>query len=119
MKQGSIAQTQWDQQQATYLSALATLNSLDQAAAATLARLNGNPELPVENFPDVMKARAALAEAQRQLDHTVVRAPFDGIVTAVSSLQPGTLIISAMSAFSTTSAVGSRLRPQSCGSTRT
>jgi membrane fusion protein, multidrug efflux system len=105
-KQGSIAQTQWDQQQATYLSALATLNSLDQAAAATLARLSGNPELPVENFPDVMKARATVAEAQRQLDHTVVRAPFAGIVTAVSSLQPGTLIISAMSAFSTTSAVG-------------
>ncbi len=106
VKQGSIAQTQWDQQQATYLSALATLNSLDQAAAATLARLNGNPELPVGEFPDVMKARAAVAEAQRQLDHTVVRAPFDGVVTAVSSLQPGTLIISAMSAFSTTSAVG-------------
>jgi membrane fusion protein (multidrug efflux system) len=106
VKQGSIAQTQWDQQQATYLSSLATLNSLDQAAAATLARLNGNPELPVGNFPDVMKARAAVAEAQRQLDHTVVRAPFEGIVTAVGSLQPGTLIISAMSAFSTTSAVG-------------
>lgn len=105
-KQGSIAQTQWDQQQATYLSALATLNSLDQAAAATLARLNGNPELPVENFPDVMKARATVAEAQRQLDHTVVRAPFAGNVTSVSSLQPGTLIISAMSAFSTSGAVG-------------
>jgi len=106
LKQKSIARTQWDQQQATYLSALATLNSLEQAAAATLARLNGNPELPVNAFPDVMKARATVAEATRQLDHTVVRAPFDGIVTAVSSLQPGTLIISAMSAFSTTSAVG-------------
>ncbi|HTO57528.1 MAG TPA: HlyD family secretion protein [Pseudomonadales bacterium] len=106
LKQKSIARTQWDQQQATYLSALATLNSLEQAAVATLARLNGNPDLPVDAFPDVMKARATLAEAQRQLDHTVVRAPFDGIVTAVSSLQPGTLIISAMSAFSTTSAVG-------------
>lgn len=106
VKQGSIARTQWDQQQATYLSAAATVNSLNQAANATLARLNGNPDLPVESFPDVMKAHAAVAEAQRQLDHTVVRAPFDGIVTAVSSLQPGTLIISAMSAFSTTSAVG-------------
>ncbi len=104
--QGSIARTQWDQQQAMYLSAAATVNSLNQAADATLARLNGNPDLPVESFPDVMKARAAVAEAQRQLDHTVVRAPFDGIVTAVSSLQPGTLVISAMSAFSTTSAVG-------------
>ncbi len=106
VKQGSAAQTQVDQQQATYLSALATLNSLQQGAAATLARLDGNPNLPVAQFPDVMKARAALAEAQRQLDHTVVRAPFAGIVAKVSSLQPGTLIISAMSAFSTTSAVG-------------
>jgi membrane fusion protein (multidrug efflux system) len=106
VNQGSLARTQWDQQEAAYLSALATLNSLNEAAAVTLARLNGNPDLPVERFPDVMKARAVLAEAQRQLDHTWVRAPFDGIVTAVSSLQPGTLIVSAMSAFSTTSAVG-------------
>jgi membrane fusion protein, multidrug efflux system len=45
-------------------------------------------------------------EAQRQLDHAVVRAPFDGIVTEVDSLQPGTLVISALSAFTTTSAVG-------------
>ncbi len=106
VQQGSLSRTQWDQQQATYLSALATLNSLEQGAAATLARLDGDPDLPVESFPDVMKARAAVAEAQRQLDHTVVRAPFGGIVAKVSSLQPGTLIISAMSAFSTTSAVG-------------
>src|SRR6185295_20302892 len=56
--------------------------------------------------PAYQKARAAVDEAQRQLDHAVVRAPFDGIVTAVDSLQPGTLVISAMSAFSTTSAVG-------------
>jgi len=106
VEQGSLARTQFDQQEATYLSALATLNSLNEAAAATLARLNGIPDLPVERSPDVMKARAVLAEAKRQLDHTVVRAPFDGVVTAVSSLQPGTLIVSAMSAFSTTSAVG-------------
>ena len=45
-------------------------------------------------------------EAQRQLDHTVVRAPFAGTVGEVDSLQPGTLVISAMSAFTTTSAVG-------------
>jgi membrane fusion protein (multidrug efflux system) len=45
-------------------------------------------------------------EMQRQLDHAVVRAPFDGIVSEVDSLQPGTLVISAMSAFTTTSAVG-------------
>ena len=36
----------------------------------------------------------------------MVRAPFNGIVAEVDSLQPGMLIISAMSAFTTTSAVG-------------
>jgi membrane fusion protein (multidrug efflux system) len=36
----------------------------------------------------------------------VVRAPFDGTVSEVDALQPGTLVISAMSAFTTTSAVG-------------
>ena len=103
---GAIANTLIDQQRATYLSALATLDSLRQGVAADLARLGGNPDLPVEQFPDEMKARAAVDEARRQIDHTVVRAPFDGIVAAVSSLQPGALIISAMSGFSTTSAVG-------------
>ena len=103
---GAIARTLIDQQRATYLSSLATLDSLRQSAAADLARLGGNPNLSVAQFPDDMKARAALQEAQRQIEHTVVRAPFDGVVTAVGSLQPGALIISAMSAFSTTSAVG-------------
>ena len=103
---GAIARTLIDQQRATYLSAVATLDSLRQSASADLARLSGNPDLPVEQFPDEMKARAAVHEAKRQIEHTVVRAPFDGIVTAVGSLQPGALIISAMSGFSTTSAVG-------------
>jgi membrane fusion protein (multidrug efflux system) len=105
-ERGAIARTLIDQQRATYLSAVATLDSLRQSAAADLARLGGNPDLPTAGFPDEMKARAAIDEAKRQIDHTIVRAPFDGIVTAVGSLQPGTLIISAMSAFSTTSAVG-------------
>ena len=104
--QNAIARTLIDQQQATYLSAVATLSSLRQAAVADLAKLNGKVNLPVEHFPDYQRASAAVAEAQRQLDHTIVRAPFDGVVAAVSSLQPGTLVISAMSAFSTTSAVG-------------
>jgi membrane fusion protein, multidrug efflux system len=103
---GAIASTLIDEQRATYLSALATLDSLRQSVAADLARLGGDPDLPIEQFPDHMKARAAVHEAKRQIEHTVVRAPFDGIVAAVSSLQPGALIISAMSGFSTTSAVG-------------
>lgn len=105
-KQNAIAPTLVDQARATYLTAQATLISLQQTAATDLAKLNGNPNLPPEQTPAYLKAKAAVDEAQRQLDHAVVRAPFGGIVGEVDSLQPGTLVISAMSAFTTTSAVG-------------
>ena len=105
-KQNAIAAMQVDTQHAAVLSAQATLASLQQAAATQLAKLNGNPNLPAAQTPAYLKAKAAVDEAQRQLDHTVVRAPFDGTVGEVDSLQPGTLVISAMSAFTTTSAVG-------------
>jgi membrane fusion protein (multidrug efflux system) len=105
-KQNAIAAMQVDTQRAAVLSAQATLASLQQTAATQLAKLNGNPNLPAEQTPSYLKAKAAVDEAQRQLDHTTVRAPFDGTVGEVDSLQPGTLVISAMSAFTTTSAVG-------------
>ena len=105
-KQNAIAAMQVDAQRAAVLSAQATLASLQQTAATQLAKLNGNPNLPAEQTPAYLKAKAAVDEAQRQLDHAVVRAPFDGTVGEVDSLQPGTLVISAMSAFTTTSAVG-------------
>ncbi len=105
-KQNAIAAMQVDTQRAAVLSAQATLASLQQTAATQLAKLNGNPNLPAEQTPDYQKAKAAVDEAQRQLDHATVRAPFDGTVGEVDSLQPGTLVISAMSAFTTTSAVG-------------
>jgi membrane fusion protein, multidrug efflux system len=105
-KQNAIAAMQVDTQHAAVLSAQATLASLRQNAATQLAKLNGNPGLPAEQTPAYLKAKAAVDEAQRQLDHTIVHAPFSGTVGEVDALQPGTLVISAMSAFTTTSAVG-------------
>src|SRR5579872_2769889 len=105
-RQNAIAPTNVDQARGALLSSQATMVSLQQTAATQLAKLNGNPNLPAEQTPAYLKAKAAVDEAQRQLDHTVVHAPFDGIVGEVDSLQPGTLVISAMSAFTTTSAVG-------------
>ncbi|MEI9993461.1 MAG: HlyD family secretion protein [Rhizomicrobium sp.] len=105
-RQNAIAGTQVDQARGTLVSAQATLVSLQQQARQTLAQLNGNPDISATQTPAYKRALATVAEAQRQLDHTVVRAPFDGVVGEVDSLQPGTLVISAMSAFTTTSAVG-------------
>ena len=104
--QNAIAATTVDQARGAMLTAQATVASLQQVAATALSKLNGNPNLPAEQAPAYRKAKAAVDEAQRQLDHATVRAPFDGIVSEVDSLQPGTLVISAMSAFTTTSAVG-------------
>jgi len=106
VKANAIAPSQLDTARGTLQSAQATLTSLKQTADVQLAKLNGNPELPAQQTPAYMKAQADVDEMQRQLDHSVVRAPFDGIVSEVDSLQPGTLVISAMSAFTTTSAVG-------------
>ena len=102
----AIAPATLDQARGTLQSAQATLIFLQQNAQTQLAKLNGNPNLPPQQAPAYQRANAALDEAERQLSHAVVRAPFEGDVTEVDSLQPGTLVISALSAFTTTSAVG-------------
>jgi len=106
LKANAIAPSTYDQARLTLATAQQQLVAARQTAQTQLAKLNGNPNIPVEQTPQYQQAQAAVAEAQRQLDHTIVRAPFDGVVTEVDSLQPGTLVISAMSAFTTTSAVG-------------
>jgi len=69
-------------------------------AATTLAQLGGNADQPVEDNPAYRQAKAAVDNAQRELDDTVVRAPFDGIVTNVSALQVGSYLSAAQAGFS-------------------
>ncbi len=75
------------------------LASLQQQLAGIAANLNGDPDAPIENHPKYKDAVAARDEAARQLAHTVVRAPFAGIVTNVPSLQPGQYLAAAATAF--------------------
>jgi len=106
LKANAIAPASYDQARLTLAASQQQLVQAEQTAKTQLAKLNGNPDIAPEQTPQYQQALAAVQEAQRQLDHATVRAPFDGIVAEVDSLQPGTLVISAMSAFSTTSAVG-------------
>ena len=106
LKANAIAPAVYDQARMTMATAQQQLKALQQTAATQLAKLGGNPDEPVEQNPQYQQVEAQVREAQRQLDHSVVRAPFDGTVTEVDALQPGTLVISALSSFSTTSAVG-------------
>ena len=92
----------YDQTRFTLLTAQKTLQSLKQQAQVALARLGGDVNLPLEKYPQWMQAKAQLDEVQRQLDHTVVRAPFAGIVTMVDALQIGTYLVSQTAALTNT-----------------
>jgi membrane fusion protein, multidrug efflux system len=75
------------------------LASLNQQLAAIAANLNGDPNIPVEQHPRYRDAVAQRDEAARQLDHTVVKAPFAGIVTNVPAIAPGKYLQASMTAF--------------------
>jgi membrane fusion protein, multidrug efflux system len=75
------------------------LASLQQQLAGLAANLNGDPDASIESHPKYKDAVAARDEARRQLAHTVVHAPFAGIVTNVPSLQPGQYLAAAATAF--------------------
>jgi membrane fusion protein, multidrug efflux system len=55
----------------------------------TLAQLLGDPNLPLEKFPEYAQAKSALDNAQRDLAHTTVRAPISGTATQVDNIQLG------------------------------
>lgn len=75
------------------------LAALKQQASVQLARLDGNPSLPVTRLPQYLQAQAQVAEAQRELDHTVARAPFAGLVTDVPAVAPGKYLPASTTAF--------------------
>lgn len=106
LKANAISQSTYDTARVALSSARDKLAALKHTADTQLAKLGGDVDIPTKQHPQYLEAQAKVKEAERQLDHSVVRAPFDGVVAEVDSLQPGTLVISAMSAFSTTSAVG-------------
>jgi membrane fusion protein (multidrug efflux system) len=105
LKIGGTAQQNVEQAKATLDTASAQTTALEGQAEVQLAKLGGHIGAPLPNHPEYQQAKATLDEAQRQLDHSVVKAPFDGTVTQVSSLQPGAMIVSSMAAFVPTSAV--------------
>jgi membrane fusion protein, multidrug efflux system len=82
------------------------LEALRQQAQVQLARLGGNADTPASQHPQYLQAKSQVDEAQRQLDHTVVRAPFDGVVTQVDALQPGTYLVAQTAALTNTGAIG-------------
>ncbi|HEU0070851.1 MAG TPA: HlyD family secretion protein [Alphaproteobacteria bacterium] len=95
-----VSQAQYDVSNHNLIAARQKLVSLKQEAQSVLASLGGNPDIAVENHPTYLAAKAQLDQAQRDLDHVRVVAPFAGIVSKVDSVQVGSYLPAATAAFS-------------------
>jgi membrane fusion protein, multidrug efflux system len=76
------------------------VNVAKAQAGAMLAQLGNDADQPVEQNPFYLQAQAAVDDAQRDLNDTVVKAPFDGVATNVPALQVGQYLKSGQQAFS-------------------
>ena len=94
-----VSKTGYDTAHRDLASSQQALASLDEQLAGIAANLNGHPTGPVEQYAQYLGALAARDEAARELAHTVVRAPFNGVVTSVPSIQPGRYLAAANTAF--------------------
>ena len=63
-----------------------------QQKASTLNQLLGDPDLPLEDFPAYRQAKAAAEQAERDFNHTVLRAPIAGTATQVDNIQLGRFV---------------------------
>ncbi len=99
LKSGTATQAVFDQAQYTLQNDKSKLAALREQSQVQLAKLGGNPDIVVAEHPQYRQAQAQVDEAQRQLDHTVVTAPFAGIVTDVPSIAPGKYLAASTTAF--------------------
>ncbi len=99
LRQSVASQATFDTARRNLQNAQQRLASLNQQLAAIAANLNGDPNIPVEQHPRYLDALAQRDEAARQLAHTVVKAPFAGIVTNVPSIAPGKYLLASTTAF--------------------
>ena len=96
---GAVSKATYDQARFALESGKGRLESLRQQAAVQLAKLDGNPNIPVTQHPMYLQAEAQVHEAQRQFNDSVVTAPFAGIVTQVPAIAPGKYLAASMTAF--------------------
>src|SRR6202140_5328397 len=80
-------------------TAKANLASLQREAAAALAQLGGNPDMPAGQQASVKQAQAAVDTAARNQRLTTIVAPFDGIPNNVESIAVGAFLNAGQPAF--------------------
>jgi membrane fusion protein (multidrug efflux system) len=88
----SGSQADLDNAAAAVVSAQLQAQFAKQQREQTLSQLLGDPNLPLEKFPEYVQAKSGLDNAERDLSHTVVRAPISGTATQVDNIQLGRFV---------------------------
>ena len=99
LKTATVSQAVFDQARYTLDNDKGKLAALQRQVQVQLAKLGGDPEIPTTDHPQYRQAKAMVDEEQRQLDHTVITAPFAGTVTNVPSIAPGKYLSASTTAF--------------------
>ncbi|MET4386785.1 membrane fusion protein (multidrug efflux system) [Bradyrhizobium sp. F1.4.3] len=85
-------------------NALVTSGSIAQYVKQQIStaktQLLGDTDLPLEKFPPYAQAKSKLDNAERNLDHTVLRAPMGGVATQVEQIQLGRFVAAGTPVFS-------------------
>jgi membrane fusion protein, multidrug efflux system len=71
-----------------------------QQISAAKSQLLGDTDLPLEKFPPYAQAKSKLDNAERNLDHAVVRASMGGVATQVEQIQLGRFVMAGAPVFS-------------------
>jgi membrane fusion protein (multidrug efflux system) len=99
VKQHAVTQQETDDARYKLAADQQAVRASESQARALLAKLDGNPDIAVADMPSYKQAQAQVAEAEREMNHSVVRAPYDGIVTQVNKLQIGMYLGASTAAF--------------------
>jgi len=94
------SQLDLDKSSTDLVTAQAQSQLVRQQRSNALTQLLGDPDLPLEQFPAYIQAKAARDDAQRNLDLATVRAPMNGIATQVEQIQLGRHVIAGTPVFS-------------------
>jgi membrane fusion protein (multidrug efflux system) len=99
VQSGGVTRAEYDNARFQLATDKQAVAMLKLGADVQLAKLSGNPDVDVHTMAAYLMAKAKLDEAQRELDHTVIYAPFSGIVTMVDTVQKGMYLAASTAAF--------------------
>jgi membrane fusion protein (multidrug efflux system) len=99
-RRGVSSQAALDQAKRDLDAARERVSVAQRAAEVALSQLGGKPDDAPENYAKFKEVQADVDKAKRDLSHTIVKAPMNGIVTNVNSLQVGQYLPVAQAAFS-------------------